>query len=68
MEGFANYLYSKGIIKLPEMSKRFPNGKTIKCFAEFKDGVKIKNMFPVWNDDNSLLENEHNYYLFEDLP
>ena len=68
LEGFANYLYSKGMIKLPEMSKRFPNGKTIKCFAEFKDGVKIKNMFPVWNDDNSLLENEHNYYLFEDLP
>ena len=68
LEGFANYLYSKGMIKLPEMSKRFPNGKTIKCFAEFKDEEKIRNMYPVWSDNNSLLENEQNYYLFEDLP
>jgi hypothetical protein len=68
LEGFAKYLYSKGMIKLPEMSKRFPNGKTIKCFAEFKDEDKIKNMYPVWSDNNSLLENEPNYYLFEDLP
>jgi hypothetical protein len=68
LEGFANYLYSKGMIKLPEMSKRFPNGKTIKCFAEFKDEDKIRNMYPVWSDGNSLLENEPNYYLFEDLP
>jgi hypothetical protein len=68
LEGFANYLYSKGMIKLPEMSKRFPNGKTTKCFAEFKDEDKIRNMYPVWSDNNSLLENEPNYYLFEDLP
>jgi hypothetical protein len=68
LEGFANYLYSKGMIKLPEMSKRFPNGKTIKCFAEFKNEEKIRNMYPVWSDNNSLLENEQNYYLFEDLP
>jgi len=68
LEGFANYLYSKGMIKLPEMSKRFPNGKTIKSFAEFKDEDKIRNMYPVWSDGNSLLENEPNYYLFEDLP
>jgi hypothetical protein len=68
LEGFANYLYTKGMIKLPEMSKRFPNGKTIKCFAEFKDEDKIRNMYPVWSDGNSLLENEPNYYLFEDLP
>ena len=68
LEGFANYLYSKDMIKLPEMSKRFPNGKIIKCFAEFKDEDKIRNMYPVWSDDNSLLENEPNYYLFEDLP
>ena len=67
LEEFANYLYSKGMIKLPEMSKRFPNGKTIKCFAEFKDEEKIRNMYPVWSDNNSLLENEQNYYLFEDL-
>ena len=68
LEGFANYLYSKGMIKLPEMSKRFPNGKTVKSFAEFKDEDKIRNMYPVWSDGNSLLENEPNYYLFEDLP
>lgn len=68
LEWFANYLYSKGMIKLPEMSKRFPNGKTVKSFAEFKDEDKIRNMYPVWSDDNSLLENEPNYYLFEDLP
>jgi hypothetical protein len=68
LEGFANYLYSKNMIKLPEMSKRFPNGKTIKCFAEFKEDGKIKNMFPVWSNDNSLLENEPDYNLFEDLP
>jgi hypothetical protein len=68
LEGFANYLYSKNMIKLPEMSKRFPNGKTIKCFAEFKEDNKIKNMFPVWSNDNSLLENEPDYNLFEDLP
>jgi hypothetical protein len=68
LEGFANYLYTKGMIKLPEMSKRFPNGKTVKSFAEFKDEDKIRNMYPVWNDNNSLLENEPNYYLFEDLP
>lgn len=68
LEGFANYLYSKGMIKLPEMSKRFPNGKTIKCFAEFKDEDKIRNMYPVWSDGNYLLENTQDYYLFEDLP
>ena len=68
LEGFANYLYSKGMIKLPEMSKRFPNGKVIKCFAEFKDEDKIRNMYPVWSEDDPLLENELNYYLFEDLP
>lgn len=68
LEWFANYLYSKGMIKLPEMSKRFPNGKTVESFAEFKDEDKIRNMYPVWSDGNYLLENEPNYYLFEDLP
>lgn len=68
LEEFANYLYSKSIIKLPEMLKRFPNGKVIKSFAEFKDEDKIKNMYPVWVNNNSLLENDSNYYLFEDLP
>ena len=68
LEGFANYLYSKGMIKLPEMSKRFPNGKVIKSFAEFKDEDNLRNMYPVWVDNNSLLENDSNYYLFEDLP
>ena len=32
-----------------------------------KDEDKIRNMYPVWSDNNSLLENEQNYYLFEDL-
>ena len=67
LEEFANYLYSKGMIKLPEMSKRFPNGKVIKSFAEFKDEDNLRNMYPVWVDNNSLLENDSNYYLFEDL-
>jgi hypothetical protein len=64
LEGFANYLYSKGIIKLPEMTKKFPNGKSVKKISIFKDKEDIKYMTPIWNDDNEgnyLLDYIQNY-------
>jgi uncharacterized protein (DUF3820 family) len=71
LEGFANYLYSKGVIKLPEMTKKFPNGKVIKQNAVFENKKDIKYMLPIWNNDepkNYLLDYIADYDLFEDLP
>ena len=64
LEGFANYLYSKGMIKLPEMTKKFPNGKSVKKISIFKESGDIKYMTPIWNDDNEgnyLLDYIQNY-------
>jgi len=67
LEGFANYLYSKGIIKLPEMTKKFPNGKSVKTYSVFENNDLIKNMFPVWSDGYCLQVDQPNYNLFEDI-
>jgi hypothetical protein len=69
--GFADYLYSKGMIKLPEMTKRFSNGKESKEVAIFKNDDKIHNMYPVWENQNTisdyLLGEIDNYNLFDEL-
>jgi hypothetical protein len=71
LEGFANYLYSKGMIKLPEMTKRFPNGKVIKQTAVFENKPDIKYMLPTWDNHepkNYLLDYIADYDLFDELP
>jgi hypothetical protein len=73
LELFGKFLYEKGMIKLPEMTKRFPNGKLIKQTAVFKNQDNVYNLYPVWdknNDEETLFENGFNLYgeLFIDLP
>jgi hypothetical protein len=71
LEGFANYLYSKGMIKLPEMTKKFPNGKVIKQIAVFENKPDIKYMLPTWDNQepkNYLLDYIADYDLFDELP
>jgi hypothetical protein len=73
LELFGKFLYEKGMIKLPEMTKRFPNGKLIKKTAVFKNQGNVHNLYPVWdinNDEETLFENGFNPYgeLFMDLP
>jgi hypothetical protein len=50
---FANYLYQKGMIKLPKMTKRFPNGKTMTTQSTFSegenDGVRFHRLTPRWD-------------------
>ena len=68
---FANYLYSKEIIKLPTMVKRYRNGKVVSNFAKFDDEDKILHLVPVWNDEQSknyLLDHIADYDLFDELP
>ena len=68
LEGFAKYLYGKDIIKLPSMSKSYPNGKTTKSLSVFKDDDMVKNMYPVWNNGNCALhENMVDYNLLDDF-
>jgi hypothetical protein len=73
LELFGKFLYDKKMIKLPEMTKRFPNGKLIKQTAVFKNQDNVHNLYPVWdknNDEETLFENGFNLYegLFMDLP
>ena len=69
---FANYLYSKGIIKLPTMNKMYRNGKSKYSVAKFDDEDKILHLVPVWDDDeqtnNYLLDFIPDYYLIDELP
>jgi hypothetical protein len=73
LELFGKFLYDKKMIKLPEMTKRFPNGKLIKQTAVFKNQDNVHNLYPVWdknNDEETLFDNGFNLYegLFMDLP
>jgi hypothetical protein len=69
---FANYLYSKGMIKLPTMTKMFSNGKSKYSVAKFDDKDKILHLVPTWDDedgiDNYLLDYIADYNLFDELP
>ena len=68
---FANYLYSKEMIKLPTMVKKYRNGKVVSSFAKFDDEDKILHLVPVWNDEQSknyLLDHIADYDLFDELP
>jgi hypothetical protein len=68
---FANYLYSKEMINLPTMVKKYPNGKSSKEVAIFKNEDNIHNMYPVWENQNTvsdyLLGELDNYNLFDEL-
>jgi len=68
---FANYLYSKEIIKLPTMVKKYRNGKTVSSTAHFDDkNEKTFNLVPTWDvetNDNHLQYYMDDYNLFEDL-
>lgn len=70
LNDFANYLYSKGMIKLPKMVKKYRNGKTISTFAYFKDeDEKTFNLVPIWDvetDNNPLQYYMPDYNIFED--
>jgi hypothetical protein len=50
------------------MTKKFPNGKSVKTHSVFEKNHLIKNMFPVWSDGYCLQVDQPNYNLFEDLP
>lgn len=69
---FANYLYSKEIIKLPKMTKTYRNGKTIVTTAKFDDDDKILHLVPVWDNDeqdnNYLLDHIAGYDFYDELP
>lgn len=69
---FANYLYSKGMIKLPTMNKTYRNGKTKFSVAKFDDDDKILHLVPVWDNEeqtnNYLLDHIADYDLFDELP
>jgi len=61
----------KEIIELPEMVKRYPNGKTIKTVSNFTDEKEpFFEMLPKWfNEDMIKTENSYNNpfdeYLFD---
>jgi hypothetical protein len=65
------YYYMKEIIELPEMVKRYPNGKTIKTVSNFTDEKEpFFEMLPKWfNEDMTKTENSYNNpfdeYLFD---
>jgi hypothetical protein len=69
---FANYLYSKEIIKLPKMTKTYRNGKTIVTTAKFDNDDKILHLVPVWDneeqDNNYLLDHIAGYDFYDELP
>jgi hypothetical protein len=74
---FANYLYQKGMIKLPKMTKRFPNGKTMTSQSTFSegesDGFRFHRLTPYWDNqfgnNNDYLQDEFVNYDFDiDLP
>ena len=71
LETFADYLYKKAMIKLPEMTKKYSNGKKSKEVAIFKNEDKIHNMYPIWENQNTvsdyLLGELDNYNLFDEL-
>jgi hypothetical protein len=59
------------MIKLPEMTKKYSNGKKSKEAAIFKNEDKIHNMYPIWENQNTvsdyLLGELDNYNLFDEL-
>jgi hypothetical protein len=71
LELFGKFLYDKGMIKLPTMVKKYPNGKSSKEVAIFKNEDNIHNMYPVWENQNTvsdyLLGELDNYNLFDEL-
>ena len=73
-----DYLFKKGFINLPIMTKKYKNGRVNRIFAKFKeyDETKhsFKDIYPRWvnevNDKVIIDTNDYNYFeeLFIDLP
>jgi hypothetical protein len=73
-----DYLFKKGFINLPIMTKKYKNGRVNRIFAKFKeyDETKhsFKDIYPRWvNEVNEKVivdNNNYNYFeeLFIDLP
>jgi hypothetical protein len=59
------------MIKLPTMVKKYPNGKSSKEVAIFKNEDNIHNMYPVWENQNTvsdyLLGELDHYNVFDEL-
>jgi len=73
LSDFANYLYSKDMIKLPIMTKHCRNGKSITKVAKFEDFDKVKQLIPIWenedeNSNNYLLDHIAGYDFYDELP
>lgn len=73
LSDFANYLYSKNIIKLPTMNKKYRNGKSITKVAKFDDCNNIIQLIPIWdnedeNSNNYLLDHIAGYDFYDELP
>ena len=72
-----DYLFKKGFIKLPVMTKKYKNGRINRMFAKFKEYDETKSVYdiyPRWvNEINDEINNpfDFNYdydELFIDLP
>jgi hypothetical protein len=71
LTNFANYLYQKEFIKLPQMTKKYMNGKVNKLQSSFfevetEEGV-VHRMTPSWSEQNTLQENLVDYHFFDEL-
>lgn len=74
LDRYVNFLYKNGVITLPNMTKKFKNGKVFKTVAKFKKeedingGIKI-NMFPEWDENiNSDYSDTYVFYDEDILP
>lgn len=59
---FATYLYSKEVIKLPTMVKKYGNGKIINFTSKFEDHPDIYRLTPIWDKE------KNNDYLLDHIP
>jgi hypothetical protein len=76
-----DYLFKKGFINLPIMTKKYKNGRINRMFAKFKECdetkhpfINFKDIYPRWvnevNEKVIIDNNNYNYFeeLFIDLP
>lgn len=76
-----DYLFKKGFINLPIMTKKYKNGRINRMFAKFKEYdetkhpfINFKDIYPRWvnevNEKVIIDNNNYNYFeeLFIDLP
>ncbi len=69
LDDYVNYLYVKGLLKLPVMTKKFINGKIMTSTAIFKNKEDLSEntiyIYPEW-DESDLIQNI--LYDYDDLP